>query len=296
MKILIAGAAGLVGSHLTRRLRAEHDVTPLTHADLDITDRDAGHRIVAALRPELIYNCAVLQVDDCERDAVKAETVNVRGPQFLAEAANTIGAEVVQFSTQYAFAGEPIGRPPYTVKDEPEPVNVYGRTKVAGENAVREACARSYIVRTSWVYGSGKNSFLCVVHDDLKAGKKVRAIDDIWSSTTYVEDLIDRCLEIIRFKRYGTYHVVNEGTCTYYDFALEAGQLVSLTRDQIDSLIEITHERDMQRIAARPRYTPLRCLLSEEMGLAPMRHWKSALAGYVGATPSRVSGLGSRVI
>jgi dTDP-4-dehydrorhamnose reductase len=111
-----------------------------------------------------------------------------------------------------------------------------------------------------------------------------------------VEDLIDRCLEIIRRKRYGTYHVVNEGTCTYYEFALEAGHLTSLTRDQIDSLIEITHERDMQRIAARPRYTPLRCLLSEEMGLAPMRHWKSALAGYVGATPSRVSSLGSRVI
>jgi dTDP-4-dehydrorhamnose reductase len=296
VKILIAGAAGLVGSHLTRRLCAEHDVTPLTHADLDSTDRDAVHRIVAALRPELIYNCAVLQVDDCERDAVKAETVNVRGPQFLAEAANTIGAEIVQFSTQYAFAGEPIGRPPYTVKDEPEPVNVYGRTKVAGENAVREACARSYIVRTSWVYGSGKNSFLCVVHDDLKAGKKVRAIDDIWSSTTYVEDLIDRCLEIIRPKRYGTYHVVNEGPCTYYEFALEAGRLAGLPRDQIDSLIEITHERDMHRIAARPRYTPLRCLLSEEMGLAPMRHWKAALAGYVGATPSRVSSLGSRVI
>lgn len=296
MKILIAGVAGLVGSHLVRRLRAEHDVTPLTHANLDITDRDAVHRIVAALRPELIYNCAVLQVDDCERDAAKAEAVNVRGPQFLAEAADTIGAEIVQFSTQYAFAGEPIGRPPYTVKDVPQPVNVYGRTKVAGENAVRAACARSYIVRTSWVYGSGKNSFLCVVHDDLKAGKKVRAIDDIWSSTTYVEDLIDRCLEIIRRKRYGTYHVVNEGTCTYYEFALEAGHLTSLTRDQIDSLIEITHERDMQRIAARPRYTPLRCLLSEEMGLAPMRHWKSALAGYVGATPSRVSSLGSRVI
>jgi dTDP-4-dehydrorhamnose reductase len=263
-------------------LAGEHEVSALTHGALDITDREAVHRILAAVKPEIIFNCAVLQVDDCERDAAKAEAVNTRGPQHLAEAAKIIGAGMVHFSTQYAFAGEPARREPYTVQDEPRPINVYGKTKVAGEKAVLAACPQSYIVRTSWVYGSGKNSFLCSVHDDLKAGRKVRAIDDIWSSTTYVEDLIDRCLEIIRRKRYGTYHVVNEGVCTYYEFALDAGRLAGLSRDQVDSLIEITHEREMRRIAARPRYTPMRCLLSEELGLLPMRDWKSALAGYVG--------------
>jgi dTDP-4-dehydrorhamnose reductase len=170
---------------------------------------------------------------------------------------------------------------PYTIKDEPKPVNVYGKTKVAGEAAVREACARSYIIRTSWVYGSGKNSFLCTVHDDLRVDKKVRAIDDIWSSTTYVADLIDRVMEIHAAGRYGTYHVVNEGICSYYEFAIEAGRLLGLSRERIDSTIEITHERDMKRIAARPRYTPLRCLLSEELGLPPMRDWREALAAYV---------------
>src|SRR5690606_17815080 len=114
-----------------------------------------------------------------------------------------IGAEMVHFSTQYAFVGEPADRAPYTIEDEPQPVNVYGTSKVAGEQAVRAACARSYIVRTSWVYGSGKNSFLCTVHEELKAGRKVRAIDDIWSSTTYVGDLIVRTLEILRARRYG---------------------------------------------------------------------------------------------
>lgn len=282
MKVLITGAAGLVGSHLARRLASQHDVTALTHSDLDITDDDAVQRIVADLRPGLIYNCAVLQVDECEQNPKKAEAVNVRGPRHLAEAANKIGAEIVQFSTQYAFNGEPVGRAPYTVADQPRPVNIYGNTKVAAEQAMREACPRSYIIRTSWVYGSGKNSFLCVVHEHLKEGKRVRAIDDIWSSTTYVEDLIDRCIEIVATRRYATYHVVNEGICTYYEFALEAGRLVGLKRAQIDALIEITHERDMKRSAARPRYTPLRCLVSEEMGLAPMRDWKSALAAYVG--------------
>lgn len=281
MKILITGAAGLVGSHLARRLSREYDVAALKHTDFDITDRAAVHRVVADVRPALIFNCAVLQVEESEKNPAMAQSINAVGPGYLAEAATEAGAEIVQFSTQYAFDGEPIGRAPYTTDDEPQPVNVYGQTKVAGEQAVREACVRSYIVRTSWVYGSGKSSFLCNVHEHLRAGKQVRAIDDIWSSTTYVKDLVDRCLEIFRTRRYATYHVVNAGVCTYYEFALEAGRLLGLTRADIDPLIEITHERDMSRIAARPRYTPLRCLVSEEIGLTPMRDWHEALAAYV---------------
>ena len=281
MKIVITGAAGLVGGHLAARLAAEHEVIALRRSDLDITDRESVRRIVNDLRPELIYNCAVLQVDDSEQNPDKAEAVNVNGPRYLAEAAKEMGAEIVQFSTQYAFEGEPEGREPFTIGDEPQPVNVYGKTKVAGERAVRAACPRSYIIRTSWVYGSGKGSFLCAVHNDLKAGKRVHAIDDIRSSTTYVEDLIDRVQVIVGKRHYDTYHVVNAGVCSYYDFALEAGRLLGLERSRIDALIEITHERDMKRVAARPRYTPLRCLLSEELGLPPMRDWRDALAAYV---------------
>ena len=281
MKVLVTGAAGLVGSHLARRLANEHHVLALQHADLDITDQEAVRRTVIDAKPALIMNCAVLQVDESERDWAKAQAVNVDGPRYLAEAASEVGAEIVHFSTQYAFAGEPLERAPYTIDDEPNPVNVYGRTKVAGEAAVRAACARGYIVRTSWVYGSGKKSFLCDVHHDLRAGKKVRAIDDIWSSTTYVADLIERVMTIRTLGRYGTYHVVNGGVCSYYEFALEAGRLLGLALVQIDALIEIAHEREMKRIAARPRYTPMRCLLSEDLGLPPMRDWRPALAAHV---------------
>jgi len=288
MKILVTGAAGLVGSHLARRLAGEHEVVALTHDQLDITDRAAVGRYVLREKPALIFNCAVLQVDDSEQQPTKAQAVNVDGPSFLAEAANQVGAEIVHFSTQYAFAGEPLHRPPFTFEDEPRPVNNYGRTKVAGEAAVRAACARSYIIRTSWVYGSGKNSFLCTVHDDLNAGRKVRAIDDIWSSTTYVDDLIDRVMAIHATGRHGIYHVVNQGVCTYHEFALEAGRLLGLTRVQTDALIEITHERDMKRVAPRPRYTPLRCLLSEQLGLPAMRDWRAALAAFVKDRPSSV--------
>ena len=281
VKVLVTGAAGLIGSHLAQQFAADHDVLALTRKELDITDRLAvGNRVVAE-QPSLLVNCAVVQVDEAEQNPVKAAAVNVQGARFFAEAAAQSGAEIIQFSTQYAFDGEIIGRAPYTIKDQPRPVNIYGKTKVAGEEAVRSACAHSYIIRTSWVYGSGKNSFLCTVHDDLGSGRRVRAIDDVWSSTTYVGDLVDRCSEILKLRHYGTYQIVNEGVCSYYDFATEAGRLAGLEREQLDSLIEVVHERDMQRIAPRPRYTPMRCLLSEEVGLMPMRHWRDALAHYV---------------
>jgi dTDP-4-dehydrorhamnose reductase len=281
VKILVTGAAGLVGSHFAQRLTVDHDVLALTRSELDITDEAAVRSRVAAALPSLIVNCAVIQVDEAEQNPVKAAAVNVQGPKFLSEAATEVGAEIIHFSTQYVFDGEPVGRTPYTIEDEPRPVNLYGKTKVASEEAVRNACAQSYIIRTSWVYGSGKDSFLCTVHNDLESGKRVRAIDDVWSSTTYVEDLIDRCLQIRSTRRYGTYHIVNDGVCSYYDFALEAGRLVGLEREQLDFLIQVIHEHDMKRCAARPRHTPLRCLLSKELGLAPMRHWRDALAAYV---------------
>ena len=281
MKILVTGAAGLIGSHFTRRFKADHDLLALTRRELDISDQGAVRSRVAAERPSLIVNCAVVQVDEAEHNPAKAAAVNLQGPKFLADAATQVGAEIIQFSTQYAFDGEAIGRAPYTIEDEPRPVNLYGKTKVAGEEAVRNACAQSYIIRTSWVYGSGKESFLCTVHNDLESGKRVRASDDVWSSTTYVEDLLDRCVQICSTRRYGTYLIVNEGVCSYYEFALEAGRLVGLEREQLGSLIEVVHERDMERAAVRPRYTPMRCLLSEELGLAPMRHWLDALAAYV---------------
>ncbi len=282
MKILITGATGLIGSYAAQRAARDCDVLALKHRDLDITDGEAVSRCVLDAKPSLIINGAVIQVDESEQNPAKAQAVNVEGPRALAEAADRVGAEIIHFSTQYAFDGEPIGRAPYTVKDDPRPVNVYGRTKVASERAVLEACARSYIIRTSWVYGSGKDSFLCTVHKDLRAGKRVRAIADIWSSTTYVEHLIDRIWQILELRRYGIYHVVNEGVCSYYEFALEAGRLIGRSRDQLESLIEVLKETDMKRVAARPRYTPMRCLVSEQLGFAPMRDWRSALAAYVG--------------
>jgi dTDP-4-dehydrorhamnose reductase len=281
MKIAITGAAGLDGRHLAERLAVRHDVRSLKHAELDVTDGPGVLRLVAGERPQLIINCAVVGVDECERDPVKARAVNVGGPKNLAEAAAAEGAETIHFSSNYLFDWKETGREPYTADDEVRPLNAYGRTKLEGEEAVRLAAPRGYIIRTSWVCGQGKDSFLGTAAKRLNSGKAVRAITDTWAKTTYVEDLVSRVEEILIYRRYGTYHLVNEGVCSYYHFAREAARLVGLSEDEANRLIEPAREDETGREAIRPRYTPMRCLLSEDLGLSPMRGWREALAAYV---------------
>ncbi|MBA3440936.1 MAG: dTDP-4-dehydrorhamnose reductase [Pyrinomonadaceae bacterium] len=281
MKIVITGASGLVGTHLAHHLAAKHQVLPLTHADLDITERGSVRRLILNERPALIINCAVVSVDECERNPALAQAVNVAGPQALAETAAELEAEFLHFSTNYVFDGVREGQVPYTIDDEPYPINVYGMTKLAGERAVRAAASKCFIVRTSWVYGAGKDSFLGTVHRHLLAGKQVRAITDVWASTTYVDDLVVRTEELLTRRHYATYHVVNSGVCSYEEFARLSARLVGVADTEANKLIEVVYEANMQRLARRPRSTPLRCLVSEKLGLVPLRDWPTALAEYV---------------
>ncbi len=268
---MITGADGLVGSALTRTLRAEHSIVSLNRRQLDITDEQAVKRTLESERPDLVINCAVVQVDVSELDPKLAEAVNVLGPRYLALSA----PRILHFSTNYVFEGEPPGRPPYTVSDEPHPINVYGRTKLQGEHAVIEANPRHFIVRTAWVYGVDKPSFLASVPVNLRAGRAVQAITDSFSTTTYVKDLAAQIRELILREEYGLYHVVNSGVSSYYEFAKETARLLSLDEGEVDRLIVKVSEADMKRPARRPRWTPLANTLE------PMRDWKEALASYI---------------
>jgi dTDP-4-dehydrorhamnose reductase len=282
MKVIITGAGGLVGGCLARRLKREHEVLAPRRAELNVTDAAAVTRFIDEERPRLVVNCAVLGVDECERDPEAARAVNADATRALAAAAALAGAEFLHFGTNYVFDGE--GREPYDERDEPRPLNVYGRTKEEGERAAFKANPRSYVVRTSWVFGAGKESFLSTAHRELAAGRRVRAISDTWASVTFVEDLAARVEEIVGARRHGLYHVVNEGVCTYEDFAREAARRAGLNEEEAERLVETITESQVQRPATRPRYTPLRCVTSAELGLPPLRHWREALAAYVSQT------------
>ncbi|MDQ3283401.1 MAG: NAD(P)-dependent oxidoreductase [Acidobacteriota bacterium] len=277
MRVLITGAAGLVGAALADAYRAD-DVTALRHRDLDITDGRAVREIVQRMRPDVVFNCAVIGVDDCEVNPELAESINVTGPMDLAAACEEIGAAIVHFSSNYVFDGERTSGVPYTIDDDAQPVNVYGVTKLRGEHAVAAACRRAFIVRTSWVFGEGKNSFLSTVAARLARGERVQAITDTSASSTYVHDLTARVMQIVECGVAGTYQIVNDGVCSYESFAVEAARLIGCNDDV---LIQRTSEAAMARLARRPRWTPMRCLLSERLGFAPMRTWPEALAEFV---------------
>ena len=265
--MLITGAAGLVGSALVRAC-AERNVVALTHRDLDITDAARVSETVRRLRPEVVCNCAVIGVDECEADPALAERVNVSGPAHLAAAADECGAAMVHFSSNYVFDGERTDGLPYTVDDEPRPVNVYGRTKLRGERAVLDAAPRALVIRTSWVFGPGKASFLGTVAQRLARGERVQAITDTFASATYVDDLTARVLKLLAQGRGGLHHVVNDGVCSYETFAREAARLIGVPAD---ALVERTTEASMARKARRPRWTPMQCV-------PPLRPWQDALA------------------
>ena len=273
MRALITGAGGLVATALVQHF---DDVLALKHAALDISNKAAVDDVIERIHPDVIINCAVIGVDDCERDPARAQRINVDGPGYLADAAEGIGAAIVHFSSNYVFDGKPVKRDPYTIQDEAHPINVYGRTKLLGEHAVTAASTRAFIVRTSWVYGPGKESFLATVTQKLNRGETVQAISDTWASTTYVEDLAARVLEIVRSRAYGTHHVVNDGVCSYETFARRAAELAGIPDEIASRLIEVVSEADMKREAPRPPWTPMR-------SDPPLRNWEDALADYVTA-------------
>ncbi len=214
MKTIITGVGGLVGGVLSRRLAALGDeVLALRRADLDVTDAGADACLVGVERPSLVVNCAVLGVDERERYPEAARAVNVEAPRALARVVAGAGAAFLHFSTNYVFDGE--GDRFYAEEDEPRPSSVYGRTKADGERAALDANARTMVVRTSWVFGVGKRSFLSTAHGETRAGRRVRAIKDTWASVTYVEDLASRVEELLALDARGLFHVVNEGVCTY---------------------------------------------------------------------------------
>jgi dTDP-4-dehydrorhamnose reductase len=283
MKIAITGADGLVGNEFVRQLSPHHNVLAFAHRDLDITESETVTRVILDESPALIVNCAVVGVDACERDPELAWSVNVSAAENLARAARAVEADLVQFSSNYVFDGEADRNSFLTIADTPAPNNIYGQTKLAAEWAVTAASYRYFIVRTSWIFGAGKESFFSTVPRSLNAAKKIRAITDVWASATYVRDLVQRVMEIVAHGHCATYHVVNSGLCSYHEFAVKVARVLKIPDSRLTELIEPIKLGDLGLPAKRPCYTPLSCSVSEEIGLSPLRDWREAVAEYVRA-------------
>lgn len=281
MRVLIAGAGGLVGRALEEHYGSRSEVFALRHRDLDITDENAVREAVESIAPDLLFNCAVISVDECEVDPARAHAVNVAGPGHLARAASDAGASFIHFSSNYVFGGDRSDHGFYETGDPAKPVNVYGVTKLEGEHRVMSECTRSWIIRTSWVFGEGKESFLATVPRKLRDGERVTAIDDTFASATWVEDLVERVHGIVETDDTGIFHVVNDGVCSYAEFAEEAANILDLSDQERRRLIERKSESLVQRPARRPEWTPMFCDHSQRAGMSPLRSWQQALRAYI---------------
>ena len=274
---LIAGAGGLLGRCITERLSwSGWQVTPFTRQQLDIADEGAVRLCLEQAQPDVVINCAATgDVDRCEREPAWAYAVNEAGPRHLARHARATGAAIVHVSTDYVFAGDKEGF--YTQADEARPLSVYGQSKLAGEQAVREEAESHYILRTSWLFGVGGKNFGSRVLDYARAGAPLQGVTDQTSIATYAPDMAARIEEILARGAHGLYQVTNTGVMSWYEFALLALELAG----RKDAQITPCKRADLHQLAPRPQNSAMRCLLSESLGLAPLRHWREATVEFV---------------
>jgi dTDP-4-dehydrorhamnose reductase len=246
-------------------------------ASLDITDAARVAELFARARPDAVINCAAwTDVDACELDPARAFKINSEAVEILAACSRRVAASFVTVSTDYVFDGDKQGF--YTQRDDPDPRSHYGRAKLDGERRAQAATARCVVVRSGWIFGDGGRNFLSRVVSLARDGARLSAIVDAYGTPTYSVDLAARLRLLAELDLPGVYHVVNAGAgASFYEFAAaslaDAGLgEAALERVTMDSL---------ERPAPRPRNSRLRCLVSDAVGLAPLRDWRDALGEFV---------------
>lgn len=278
MKVAVTGAAGLVGRAVTIHCAEQgDDVTAFDHKALDIADPLAVKQRLGEVNPDVVINCAAwTDVDGCESDPERAQRANALGPELLAATCRDLDALLVTISTDYVFDGNKDGF--YTQRDHPNPISLYGHFKLQGEQRAQTANARTVVVRSGYIFGGGGNNFLSTVLDRARRGERLKAISDMTGTPTYAVDLAARLRELALLDLPGIYHVVNAGDgASFETFAQTALNVAGLDA----SVLETTTLADLNRPAPRPRNSRLRCILSEAIGLAPLRNWADALADFV---------------
>jgi dTDP-4-dehydrorhamnose reductase len=276
---MITGGDGLLARFMLEQLKSSGwRAVALTHAELDVTSREQTLRRVEQTRPDFVINCATTgDVDRCERDTEWAYAVNENGPGLLSRACREFGAQMVHTSTDYVFDGAKQGF--YTQEDEPNPLSVYGKSKLAGERAVVEEAEKFFIIRTSWLFGEGGKNFGSRLFEYASRSPRLKGVSDQTSIPTYAPDLAARIEHIINLNAHGLYQVTNTGVATWFEFA----QLALETAGIDDVEIEPVTRASLAQAAPRPQNSAMRCLLSEKLGLAPLRHWRDAVVDFAPA-------------
>lgn len=276
MKVLIAGGKGLLGTNIAPLLDKSFDLTICDLDTWDITDRQSGEDHINKIRPDAIINlAAITDVDGCE-DTKKelAEKINGYGAGVVAGLCREHDIRFVHFSTDYVFDGTKTM--PYKENDPPNPLSVYGATKLAGE---REACAKnpaSLIIRAQGLYGKGGENFITKVVKIARQSGALRVVSDQRVSPTYTKDLAEPLITLIEKEKTGIYHLASSGSCTWFDFAREIFALLKM-----DVSITPISSAELERKAPRPAYSVFDMWKFQKDTGLKMRPWQEALKEYL---------------
>ena len=282
MKILIIGANGQLGSDLgLAGERLGHEIVPCRgRKELDVTDSQQVNAAMEQHRPDAVINTAArCDVDACETDTQRAYEVNAVGARSVAEAAQNAGARLVHVSTDYVFSGEKGS--PYVESDAPDPVNVYGTSKLAGEHFVRDGCENHLVVRSSGLFGvagsreKGGNFIETMV--SLSAERsELRGVSDQFLSPTYTLDLAAAIISLLETDVRGLVHVCNQGACSWLKWSTEIFRLL-----ERQGTIEPVSMDEFGSNARRPRHSALESEVLLQTGLAPLPPWEDAVRRYL---------------
>lgn len=272
---LITGCNGQLGRALNELLADNREIRiKNTDVDtLDICNLEAVRAMTAAVKPDVIINCAAhTAVDRCETDRDNAYNINANGPKNLAIAAEENGASIVQVSTDYVFDGD--SQKPYYEEDAVNPQSVYGSTKLAGEQEVAKAANRYYIVRTAWLYGEGKN-FVRTMLNLAKTNNRITVVNDQFGSPTTALELAKAILYILENGEYGIYHATCEGMTSWYEFACRIFKEAGVKAE----VVPVSSE-EYKTEAKRPKYSVLENAHLKRINYT-MKNWEDALVEYL---------------
>lgn len=275
-KIIVTGCNGQLGRavNLEFQNNSEIEFVNTDVDELDITNIDKVMKFARQVKPYAIINCAAhTGVDACEDEWDKAYKINAIGPRNLSIAASETGAKMIHVSTDYVFNGK--ADKPYTEFDKPDPQGAYGKTKLAGENMVRDFANRYFILRTAWLYGDGKN-FVKTMLRLSENNDKVRVVGDQVGSPTSAKELAAVIAQLIFTENYGIFHATCEGSCSWAEFAEEIFKMAGKK-----TVVETISTEEFGAKAPRPAYSILENYMLKLTTDYKFADWHDALEVYM---------------
>ena len=273
MKVFITGADGQLGRALQKRSSEYVEIIPFTSKACNIVDKKQVRKCICNIKPDIVIHCAAYTaVDQAEIEQEACRSINIDGTKNVALACEETGASLMLLSSDYVFNG--LSSHPYEIEDRRDALNQYGRSKIEAENIVTQL-KKHFVIRTSWMFGDGSNFVKTICRLGLRQ-HEVRVVADQLGSPTFAEDIAPLIIDIAKDYKYGTYHITNEGYCSWADLASESFRLLG-----IDAKVSRIMSYEYASLAKRPKNSRLSKKSLDEAGYCRLPTWQDALSRYI---------------